>query len=47
MSTLILSSSERFQGTYRRSYTVSEKINVLESLSNGKDDENTVAMVAK
>ena len=39
MSTLILASPEKFQTSLRRSFTVSEKVNVLEKLSN--EENNT------
>lgn len=44
MSSLILTSPERFQGQSRRAFTVTEKINVLECLSN---DSNTLSNVAR
>ena len=45
MSTLILSSPERFQASHRRSYTLTEKLNVLEAISNNED--NNVSSVAR
>jgi len=38
MSTLILNSPERFPTSFRRSFTVSQKLSVLESISNGGND---------
>jgi len=45
MSTLILSSPERFQASHRRSYTLTEKLNLLESISNNED--KNVSAVAR
>ena len=46
MSTLILASPEKFQPSLRRSFTVSEKVNVLEKFSN-EQNENCLSKFAK